>query len=132
MFREFLSLGGALMWPLFACSILFGAVLIERVWVIGISHCLLRRQLDLPRRTWHRRVLPFFTDVPPSLGLLGTVVGVVRSFHLMDGRLTSEAVGAGLAMACVTTIFGLGIGIAASVTGYLCDWATGATETRPC
>ncbi len=72
--------------------------------------------------TWHRRALPFFADVPPSIGLLGTVIGVVKSFQLMDGHLNGDAVGAGLGIACMTTIFGLGIAVVASVSGYVFDW----------
>ncbi|MHC5002775.1 MAG: MotA/TolQ/ExbB proton channel family protein [Planctomycetota bacterium] len=128
MFRDFLDAGGPLMWPLLACSVVLAAVLFERLVTVGVRHRLLGRRLSPPRLAWHRRVLPFFTDVPPSVGLLGTVVGVVRSFQMVDGHLSSEAVGAGLGVACMTTIYGLGIAIVASVSGYLLDWATGAGE----
>ena len=64
--------------------------------------------------------------MPPSLGLLGTVVGVVRSFQLVDGHLSTEAIGSGLGIACMTTIYGLGIAIVAAVSGYLLDWVSGA------
>ncbi|MCH6552150.1 MAG: MotA/TolQ/ExbB proton channel family protein, partial [Planctomycetes bacterium] len=66
-----------------------------------------------------------FTDLPPSLGLLGTVVGVVRSFQLFDGGLSNEGLGIGLGIACMTTIFGLSIAIIASVSRYVLDWAVG-------
>ena len=127
MFRELLVLGGPLMWPLLLCSILLGAVLFERTLVIGLWFRLCRFRTARRSLLWHRRVLPFFTDVPPSLGLLGTVVGVVQSFDLVDGRLTTAAMGAGLGVACMTTIFGLGIAIVASICGYACDWAIGRT-----
>jgi biopolymer transport protein ExbB len=126
VFSQFIELGGPLMWPLLLCSVLLGAVLVERCLVVGLGHRLLRRRLRPETRDWHRRVLPFFIDVPPSLGLLGTVVGVVRSFRLLDGHLDADAVTAGLGVACMTTIFGLGISIVASVSRYLCDWAAGA------
>ena len=129
MFRQFLEVGGPLMWPLLVCSILLGAVLIERFLVVIVAHKLLGAR---PRSLhWHHRVLPFFTDVPPSVGLLGTVVGVVKSFELMDGRLSTEAVGAGLGIACMTTIFGLGIAIVASVSAYLFNWLV-SEETATC
>ena len=54
--------------------------------------------------------------------LLGTVIGVVKSFQIMDGHLNSNAVGAGLGIACMTTIFGLGIAVVASVSSYVFDW----------
>jgi biopolymer transport protein ExbB/TolQ len=124
--RHFLYLGGPLMWPLLACSVLLLAVLIERLLVIGVGHRVLGRRLAPDRRDWHRRVLPFFTDVPPSLGLLGTVIGVVQSLELVDGRLNTDAVGAGLGVACMTTVFGLSIAIVASVSRYAFDWVAGA------
>ncbi len=128
MFRQFLEVGGPLMWPLLVCSILLVAVLVERVLVVLVAHRLFGAN---PRSLlWHRRVLPFFTDVPPSLGLLGTVVGVVKSFELMDGHLNTEAVGAGLGIACMTTIFGLGIAIVASVSSYLLNWLIADNAAR--
>lgn len=120
MFRQFLEVGGPLMWPLLVCSVVLGGVLIERLLVVVVGWKLLGakpRTLD-----WHRRILPFFADVPPSLGLLGTVVGVVRSFQLMNGNLNTEAVGAGLGIACMTTIFGLGIAIVAAISSYALNW----------
>ncbi len=128
MIQNFLELGGPIMWPLLVCSILLGAVLSERLLVIGLRYKLMGSRLPAHMIGWHRRVLPFFGDVPPSLGLLGTVVGVVKCFELMDGRLNSNAVGVGLGIACMTTIFGLGIAIVASVAGYFLDWLIGAGE----
>ena len=128
MIQNFLELGGPLMWPLLVCSILLGAVLGERLLVIGLRYKLMGSRPPSHMIDWHRRVLPFFADVPPSLGLLGTVVGVVKCFELMDGRLNSDAVGVGLGIACMTTIFGLGIAIVASVAGYFLDWLVGAGE----
>jgi biopolymer transport protein ExbB/TolQ len=128
MLRGFIDVGGPLMWPLLGCSVLLAAVLVERLLAVGVAHRLLGRPLSEPRRSWHRRVLPFFTDVPPSLGLLGTVVGVVQSFQLEDGRLSTDAVGEGLGVACMTTIYGLGIAIVASICMYALDWAVGPGE----
>ncbi len=120
MFRQFVQVGGPLMWPLLACSILLVAVLFERFLVVGVAYRLLGAR---PRSLFsHRKLLPFFTDVPPSLGLLGTVVGIVQSFNLMDGELNSDAMAIGLGVACMTTVFGLGIAIPASVAGYILDW----------
>ncbi len=127
MFGQFLDVGGPLMWPLLICSILLGAVLIERVLVVGIRHRLLGGRVTRHVLTWHRRALPFFADVPPSIGLLGTVVGVVKSFELMNGQLNSQAVGVGLGIACMTTIFGLGIAVVASVSSYVLDWMVSET-----
>ncbi len=125
MFRQFVELGGPLMWPLVICSILLVGVMIERLVVVVLGYKIIGGRFSRRTLSWHRRALPFFTDVPPSVGLLGTVVGVVRSFQLMDGRLDADAVGVGLSIACMTTIFGLSIAIVASVARYALDWLVG-------
>ena len=113
------------MWPLVLCSILLVGVMIERLLVVVLGYKIMGGRFSWRTLSWHRRALPFFTDVPPSVGLLGTVVGVVRSFQLMDGRLDADAVGVGLSIACMTTTFGLSIAIVAAVGGYALDWLVG-------
>jgi len=125
MLGRYFELGGVMMWPLLGCSVLLTAVLLERLWTIVILGKLLRRSADRFNLTWHRRVMPFFTEVPPSIGLLGTVIGVVRSFSLTNGRITAETAASGLGIACFTTIVGLGIAIVASVSGYALTWLGG-------
>lgn len=125
MVRDYLHQGGLLMWPLLACSILLGAVVFERVWVVFLRHMLLGSRIPAQRLQWHRRVLPFFVDVPPAIGLLGTVVGLVQSFDLNTGRPTGHALGVGLGVACYTTIFGLGIAIVAIICQYGLEWLVG-------
>ena len=129
MFWRYMQIGGFMMWPLLICSVLLGAILVERAWSVLIKQRLFGRSISQASRAWHRRVLPFFTDVPPSLGLLGTVIGVVQSFELVQGRLNGQAVGAGLGVACLTTVFGLSIAIVAAVSVYLLDWTVG-TDRR--
>ena len=124
MLRPWFDAGGPLMWPLLICSILLMAILVERVWSIIIRHLLLGWKLPADRLHAHRRVLPFFAEVPPALGLLGTVLGVVQSFRLLDGQIDADAIGGGLAVACTTTIFGVSIAVVAAVAGHLLDWMT--------
>jgi biopolymer transport protein ExbB len=122
MLAPWFDAGGPLMWPLLICSILLSSILLERLWSVGILHLLLGWKQTPESLQVHHRVLPFFTEVPPALGLLGTVVGVVQSFHLLDGRIDVNAIGGGLAVACTTTIFGIGIALVATVAGHLLDW----------
>lgn len=110
--------GGPLMWPIAACSVALLAVAIERLWTLLLRHRVLKRELPASRLSAHRRVLPFFAEVPPALGLLGTVVGLVQSFLSSGSRLNGDAVAGGLAVACLTTIAGLGIGLTSTVLGY--------------
>ena len=123
---RYMELGGPIMWPLLACSILLGAVLFERFWTVLIRHRLARRAVAEASLHFHRRVLGLFIELPPSIGLLGTVVGVVQSFQLVQGQLNGKAVGAGLGVACLTTIFGLSIAIVAMLSRHLLDWAAGS------
>ena len=124
MLRPWFDAGGPLMWPLLVCSILLAAVLVERTWSVCIRHLLFGWRIPPERLVAHRRILPFFSEVPPALGLLGTVLGVVQSFRLLDGNIDADAIGSGLAVACTTTIFGIGIAVVAAVAGHLLDWMT--------
>ena len=109
------------MWPLMGCSILLMAMLLERAWTVGFRYATLGTRMDAGTLTAHRRILPFFTDVPPALGLLGTVIGVVQSFRLLDDQINAEAIGSGLAVACTTTIFGISIAVIATVSTHVLD-----------
>lgn len=119
MFYRFLDTGGPVMWPLLVCSIALIAFLLERAITLGLRKSLGSR-LTYRHLQAHRKVLPFFVDVPPALGLLGTVVGLVQSFALLDGAPDASGV-AGLATACITTIFGLIIALIASCANYLLE-----------
>jgi biopolymer transport protein ExbB len=124
MLWSWFEAGGPMMWPLMACSILLTAVLIERCWTVGLLHLLIGLKMTPDQLRAHHRVLPFFAEVPPALGLLGTVLGVVQSFHLLDGKINADAIGSGLAVACTTTIYGIGIAVVAAVAGHFLDWLT--------
>ena len=123
MFAAYMTAGGPLMWPLLACSTALLAVLVERCWTL-----LLRRERGPDAGRVHRKVLPFFIEVPTSLGLLGTVLGLVQSFSLLGGggdavgQMGVRDIGSGLATACVTTIFGLTIALTATIAGFVLDW----------
>ncbi len=130
MYFHYFELGGVMMWPLLACSVLLGAVLFERFWMVVVFHKLFRRPRAKLKLNYHQRIMPFFVDIPPSIGLLGTVMGVVQSFNLSQGRLTAETAAAGLGVACFTTIFGLSISIVASISNYFLGWLSDGSEMR--
>ena len=130
MLLPYMTLGGPLMWPLLACSVLLGGVLVERCYSVLLRHRLLGRRVRPQQLRHHRVSLPFFVEVPPSLGLLGTVLGVVKSFGLVEGRVDTQAMAAGLSVACMTTVFGLAIAIVATVARYGFDWLAGS-EPEP-
>ena len=79
MYSEYFRLGGFMMWPLLLCSVLFVTVAIERTWTLLIKHKLFRRKLKHENHQQQTSVFEFFKDIPPAIGLLGTVIGVVQS-----------------------------------------------------
>lgn len=125
MLLRYVELGGVMMWPLLVCSVLLAAVLVERVWTVFLRYRVLGRHVEPDALGWHHLMLRFFVDIPPSIGLLGTVIGVVRCFRLTDGRITAESAAAGLGVACFTTIAGLSIALIASVSWHVLDWVGG-------
>ena len=125
MAARYFELGGVIMWPLLACSVLLVAVLFERLLTGVVFTRLLRRRVTHVGMNYQHKVLQFLVEIPPSIGLLGTVVGVVQSFNLTNGRLTAETAAAGLGVACFTTVFGLTISIIASVSSYILAWLNG-------
>jgi len=112
--------GGPLMWPLLACSVALAAALAERVW----AHATWRRGRAVSPATAARPgIHPFFWEVPPQIGLLGTVIGLVQIFR---GGLGAEAFGIGVGVACITTVFGLGLALVArSADHFFVAWAAG-------
>ena len=75
---EFIRLGGPVMWPLAACSVALLAFLFERAFVTSSE----RWRPSAQERTLHKRVLPFFVEVAPALGLLGTMQGIINCFSV--------------------------------------------------
>jgi biopolymer transport protein ExbB/TolQ len=134
-FSQNISKGGFVMWPLIALAlILFYSII--RVWLhmvkmkrqqhpIGndadpqdISSWVARRRewlLHLDRRLRFVRIL---TGAAPLLGLLGTVVGMLKTFRGLSVRQSAETmnlVAQGISEALITTETGLTFGIAGTL-----------------
>ena len=122
MFGEYFRLGGLMMWPLLLCSVMFVAVAFERGWTLMIKHRLFGMKLKSIAPAESTQVFEFFKDIPPAIGLLGTVIGVVQSFGLTNGTITAQSAAAGLGVACFTTVAGLTISICAAVMQYFFKW----------
>ncbi len=132
MFLETFQQGGWVMWPLGLCSVALLAVLLvsfpAALWrrlrgkrTVSSGPSVLPTQAsDDPPHTYAHR-LRFFCDIPPQLGLLGTVLGLVQIF---GGQLSPEAFGAGVSVACFTTIFGIALAIVARTAAYVLDALT--------
>lgn len=114
---ELFRLGGPLMWPLALCSALLMAFLIERAIAVSSAQW----KTDERQRTLHRRHLLFFVEVAPALGLLGTMHGIIECFKIVGGSGPSMSALQGLGIACITTVYGLVIALAAQVATYILD-----------
>jgi len=70
---------------------------------------------DLERMNHGLHMLDTMITLTPLLGILGTVLGVIQSFHLlgMEGVQEPRAVVGGISQALITTASGLSIAIAA-------------------
>ena len=81
----------------------------------------MEEQAMLEQPALHRRlaVLDTVTTLAPLLGLLGTVLGMISSFHILSANGTSHPTGitGGVAEALIATATGLGIAIF-TLVGY--------------
>lgn len=114
---EFFRLGGPLMWPLSICSVALLAVIAER----AAAACGRRWREDQAERERHRRILLFFVEVAPALGLLGTMQGIIECFSLMGGANAGREALQGLGVAAITTVYGLVIALVATIASYALD-----------
>jgi len=72
-----------------------------------------RKRRELARLRWDLVVLSAFTVAAPLLGLLGTVVGMIKTFQAVSASTgqTVSHVASGVSQALITTQFGLTVAI---------------------
>ncbi len=107
--------GGFFIWPLLACSILMVAIVIERLMVFSTY-------MKKPLGSYERpaviieilrnrlTALNTIIIIAPLLGLLGTVTGLMKCFHLLGDKVTvynPQAISLGISEALLTTAVGL-------------------------
>jgi len=117
MMSEFFFLGGPLMWPLAGCSAVLLAYLFER----AVTASSPRWRESSEERAKHRRFLPFFIEVAPAIGLLGTMQGIIQCFNVLGGDSPGREALAGLGVAAITTVYGLVIALVASIAMFALD-----------
>ena len=69
------------------------------------------KMIVFPRMERHLPMLHFIGKMSPSLGLLGTVTGMIKTFHFLSLNMESQQLAGGISEALITTAFGLGISI---------------------
>lgn len=82
----------------------------------GSSDAVVEEAIERMRHSIERFMTTLGTIITaaPMLGILGTVTGIITSFHVLSGAqgvADPEKVGAGIAEALLTTVFGLAIAL---------------------
>jgi biopolymer transport protein ExbB/TolQ len=120
---ELLKQGGFFMIPLLACSVLMVAIVADRFVVFLRVMKTPLAAYDKPEcmiRTLRQRMIALHTIIviSPMLGLIGTVIGLMRSFHLLGSRqaITDPVIiSRGISEALITTAAGLIITVIATI-----------------
>lgn len=128
MIQELLNTGGPVMYILLVCSIAALAIIIERslFWIkefkvnpinnfegLNSSEAFKASEQAFQRATKNLTLLDTVVSIAPLLGILGTVLGIMKSFHGLDLKHMSGAsqISHGLAEAMLTTAAGLCIAV---------------------
>ncbi|TCL65905.1 outer membrane transport energization protein ExbB [Hydrogenispora ethanolica] len=118
-----LELGGFFMIPLLICSVLTLAIIGERIYVYATT--LKERLIDWEEpeeviKDLRRHLMTLYTIIviAPMLGLIGTVIGLMKSFHLLGqqvGNYNPKLLSSGISEALITTATGLVIAVVATI-----------------
>jgi len=76
------------------------------------------KMIVFPRMERHLPMLHFIGKMSPSLGLLGTVTGMIKTFHFLSLNVESQLLAQGISEALITTALGLSISIPALAAYY--------------
>jgi biopolymer transport protein ExbB len=100
------------------------SVILRCVENAGKQHSVIMDMLDSEGKrradiVWNRiSYLADIANVAPMLGLLGTVIGMIKAFFVLPqqyGNITSKVLSEGVGQAMATTMFGLAVAILALV-----------------
>jgi len=124
-----MALGGPVMWPLLAVSVLLWTLILERYWFLihifptlsehgvrrpcsSVQMPIVMAEMALLLRR-HLRLIKTLSGILPMLGLLGTVTGIVETFDLIRvfGSAEARIVARGVSQALITTLAGLVMGL---------------------
>jgi len=152
--RDFMDLGGGVLWAIMFALFLMWTLILERVWFIFKVHPANVRQI---LRIWNKRkdtsswyarrirdalisessialrrnigVIRALIAVCPLLGLLGTVTGMIAVFDAMSyaAGANARAIAGGVSMATIPTMAGM---VAALSGLYLGTWLDHRVSTE--
>jgi len=66
---------------------------------------------EFPKYERHLGLLNFIGKISPTMGLLGTVTGMIKTFHYLSLNVEAQQLAEGISEALITTAFGLIISI---------------------
>ena len=132
MFFEWMQKGGGLMFPLLALSVAVWVLIVERClyWWRALRSPAGKIQSYLPDRQGHEKRIHPLATVAVSLGLLGSVVGMIQAFGAFHGAPDPKQVAEGLAVAFYTTEMGLSVSIPATLACYAFGVCANKLEIR--
>jgi biopolymer transport protein ExbB len=76
------------------------------------------KMIVFPRMERYLPMLHFIGKMSPSLGLLGTVTGMIKTFHFLSLNVESQQLAEGISEALITTALGLSISIPTLASYY--------------
>ncbi len=120
---QILKQGGFFMIPLLLCSVVMVAIIAERIIIFGQimkKPLITYDNLDRIIQKLRYRLMPLYTVlvISPMMGLIGTVIGLMRSFHLLGSQeaITDPVIiSQGISEALITTATGLIIAVISTI-----------------
>lgn len=134
--EDLIAMGGPVMWPLLAVSLVLWTLVLERYWyLLRVFPAYIENNLPVLRSRAaliietaevtfllrrHLRLIKTLSGILPMLGLLGTVTGIVETFDLIRvfGSIEPRIVARGVSQALITTMAGLVLGLFGVAVGY--------------
>ena len=94
------------------CPVLYSGILAWRENSLEVERAMEETKLiEFPKMEKNLTMLHFIAKISPSLGLLGTVTGMIKTFHFLSLDIESQLLAQGISEALITTAFGLSLSI---------------------
>lgn len=101
------------------CHVLYSGIAAWRENSLKIERAMEETKLiEFPKMEKRLTMLHFIAKISPSLGLLGTVTGMIKTFHFLSLDIEPQLLAQGISEALITTAFGLSLSIPAFAAYY--------------